>query len=55
MPEEALFQVFFYLGMIEAIFSGLAGGKMSTGTIRDGFMHVVVLATLSFVVFNFLI
>lgn len=55
VPKEALFQVFFYMGMVEAVFAGLAGGKMSTGTIKQGFTHAVVLASITFIIFNFVI
>jgi len=52
---ESYSQIFLYMAIVEAIFGGLAGGKMSSGSLKHGFKHVLVLTVISFVVFNFFI
>lgn len=52
---EEYVNVFFYIAIVESIFAGLIGGKISSGTIRSGFIHSTILLTMSFIVFNFLI
>jgi len=52
---ETYSQIFLYMAIVEAIFGGLAGGKMSSGSLKHGFKHVLVLTVISFVVFNFFI
>jgi len=53
--KELLIPIFFYMAMVEGMFSGLAGGKISTGSIRNGFLHSTILCLLSFIVFTFFI
>ncbi len=52
--KEIITPIFFYMTMVEGVFSGLAGGKMSTGSIKNGFLHSTILCTISFTVFSFL-
>jgi len=52
--KEALTPIFFYMAMVEGVFSGFAGGKISTGSIRNGFTHATILCLLSFIVFSFI-
>ncbi len=55
VPVETYSQIFLYMATVEAIFGGLAGGKMSSGSIKHGFKHVLVLSVISFIVFNFFV
>ncbi|MEM3737189.1 MAG: type II secretion system F family protein [Candidatus Bathyarchaeia archaeon] len=49
--KESLRPIFFYMAMVEGVLSGLAGGKISTGSIRDGFIHSTILCSVTFIVF----
>ena len=51
-PIEVYIQIFLYMGVVEAFFSGLVGGKMSTGFLKNGLKHVTILTVISFIVFN---
>jgi flagellar protein FlaJ len=55
VPVETYSQIFLYMAIVEAVFGGLAGGKMSSGSLKHGFKHVLVLTVISFVVFNFFV
>jgi flagellar protein FlaJ len=55
VPVETYSQIFLYMAIVEAIFGGLAGGKMSSGSLKHGFKHVLVLSVISFIVFNFFV
>jgi len=35
--------LFFYVGLIQAIFGGIMAGKLSTGSIKTGFIHTVIM------------
>jgi len=50
--KEVLMPIFFYMAMVEGVFSGLAGGKISTGSIKNGFIHSVILCLVGFIVFS---
>jgi len=52
--KDVITPIFFYMTMMEGVFSGLAGGKMSSGSIKNGFLHSTVLCALSILVFSFL-
>ncbi|WP_424019073.1 type II secretion system F family protein [Halorientalis pallida] len=43
--------VFFHVGMVQAFFSGLVGGQLGEGSIRDGVKHAAILLTVAYVVF----
>jgi len=51
-PIEVYIQLFLYMAAVEAFFSGLVGGKMSTGFLKNGLKHVTILTVISFIVFN---
>jgi len=51
-PIEVYIQIFLYMGVVEAFFGGLTGGKMSTGFLKNGLKHVTILTVISFIVFN---
>lgn len=44
-------EMFFYLTLIEGVFSGLAIGKMSEGTIIAGIKHTLILSTIGYAAF----
>jgi len=54
-PTEAYTRIFFHMAVIEAFLAGLAGGKMSSGSIKDGLKHSTVLMIVAFVVFGFFV
>lgn len=43
--------LFFHMSVIQAVFSGLVGGKMSTGRISGGVKHAFVMLVVSYLVF----
>ncbi|MFB6084742.1 MAG: type II secretion system F family protein [Halorientalis sp.] len=43
--------VFFHIGMVQAFFSGLVGGQLGEGSVRDGVKHAAVLLTVAYVAF----
>ena len=43
--------VFFHVGMVQAFFSGLVGGQLGEGSIRDGVKHAAILLTVAYVIF----
>jgi len=55
VPVETYSQIFLYMAIVEAVFGGLAGGKMSSGSVKHGLKHVLVLTVISFVIFNFFV
>jgi len=55
VPVETYSQIFLYMAIVEAVFGGLAGGKMSSGSVKHGLKHVLVLTVISFIVFNFFV
>ena len=55
VPIEKYTQAFLYMAVIEGIFAGLAGGKMSSGSMKQGLKHALVLTVISFIVFNFFV
>ncbi len=54
-PYDEIIQVTKISVVIEAVLAGLASGKMSTGSILNGFKHILILVTISFILFNVLI
>jgi len=54
-PYEEVIQVTKISVVIEAILAGLASGKMSTGSVLNGFKHMPILVTASFILFTMLI
>lgn len=52
LPPEQMRRLFFHMAIIQAVMSGLAAGKMSTGRILAGTKHVCTLIVLSFIIFN---
>jgi len=50
--KEIIAPVFFYMAMVEGFFSGLAGGKISSGTVKTGLVHSAILCSLSLIVFS---
>jgi len=54
-PIEVYIQIFLYMGVVEAFFGGLTGGKMSTGFLKNGLKHATILTVISFIVFNFFV
>lgn len=55
LPLGEITNLFLYMGLIEAVFAGLVGGKMATGYIRDGLKHALLLMTICFVTFVFFV
>jgi len=55
LPLGEITNLFLYMGLVEASFAGLVGGKMATGYIRDGLKHALVLMTICFITFVFFI
>ncbi|WP_299268309.1 type II secretion system F family protein [Halorientalis sp.] len=43
--------VFFHVGMVQAFFSGLVGGQLGEGSVRDGVKHAAILLTVAYVAF----
>ena len=54
ISADVISSIFFYMAMVEGFFSGLAGGKLSTGSFKNGFIHSMVLCSLGFIVFTIL-
>ena len=52
---ESYSQIFLYISVVESIFGGLAGGKMSSGTMKQGLKHAVVLTLASLLVFKYFV
>ncbi len=55
VPIEAFTAIFLYMSVVEAFFVGLVGGKMGTGSMKNGLKHALILTIFCFVVFNFLV
>ncbi|AQL41326.1 type II secretion system protein [Halorientalis sp. IM1011] len=51
VDKAAYTLVFFHIGMVQAFFSGLVGGQLGEGSLRDGVKHAAVLLTVAYVVF----
>lgn len=43
---------FFHAGLVQALFLGLVGGQMGTGSIKDGMKHATIMLTATFVLFT---
>jgi len=54
-PIENYTQAFLYMSVVEAFFGGLAGGKMSSGSMKQGLKHALLLTLISFIVFKFFV
>jgi len=54
IPAGQIRRLFFHMALIQAVMSGLAAGKMSTGSIVAGVKHVCVLVVAAFAIFNWL-
>jgi len=46
--------LFFHMTVIQAICSGLVGGQLGAGGLRDGVKHTAILLLLTYVVFSFI-
>src|SRR6266568_1874284 len=55
LPLPKITAVFLYMGIIEALFAGLVGGKMASGYIRDGLKHAIMLMLICFITFVFFV
>ena len=55
IPLEEVKQLLLWATIIEGFFGGLIAGKMSSGAMKYGITHSVILLTLSFIVFKFFI
>lgn len=55
LPLGEITNLFLYMGLVEAVFAGLVGGKMATGYIRDGLKHAILLMAICFVTFVFFV
>ena len=45
--------VFFHAALVQGLMSGLVGGQMGEGTVRDGVKHATVMLVITYVVFEF--
>jgi len=54
ISSDVISSIFFYMAMVEGFFSGLAGGKLSTGSFKNGFIHAMILCSIGFIVFTVL-
>jgi len=54
-PYDEVIQATKISVVIEAVLAGLASGKMSTGSVLNGFIHMLILVTASFILFTVLI
>jgi pilus assembly protein TadC len=52
---QAYYIWFFHMSIVEAVFGGLVAGKIATGASVAGLKHMLVLLTISFIVFSFFI
>jgi flagellar protein FlaJ len=52
--EAAYTLVFFHTTAMQAVFSGLIAGQMSSGSIKDGAKHAAILLSIAYLVFLFL-
>ncbi len=48
-------KLLFYSSVVQSLFAGLIGGKISTGSIRPGFIHSTILCMISFLAFNLML
>lgn len=48
-------RIFYYMGFIQAFFSGLVAGKLGEGYIASGFKHSVAMMLINLVIFYFLV
>ncbi len=48
---EAYQLVFFHTALVQALFSGLVGGQMGDGSVKDGMKHATVMLGVTFLVF----
>jgi archaeal flagellar protein FlaJ len=55
LPLPKITAVFLYMGMIEALFAGLVGGKMASGYMKDGLKHAILLMMICFITFVFFV
>jgi archaeal flagellar protein FlaJ len=55
LPLPKITMVFLYMGMIEALFAGLVGGKMASGYMKDGLKHAILLMMICFITFVFFV
>ena len=55
LSPDYLKSLFFYLSMVESIFSGLLGGKISNGRLVAGLPHALILTILTLIFFNLLV
>jgi flagellar protein FlaJ len=55
LPLPKITFVFLYMGLIEALFAGLVGGKMASGYMKDGLKHAILLMMICFVTFVFFV
>lgn len=50
--DAAAYQlVFFHTGLVQALFSGLVGGQMGGGSVKDGVKHATVMLAITYAVF----
>jgi flagellar protein FlaJ len=55
MPPSEARSIFFHMSSIQAFFGGLVAGKMGEGTVGGGLKHSVILLTVGYLAFKFLV
>jgi flagellar protein FlaJ len=51
LNEAAYTLIFFHTTALQAMFSGLIAGQMSSGSVKDGAKHAVVLLSVAYLAF----
>jgi flagellar protein FlaJ len=55
MPTSEARSIFFHMSAIQAFFGGLVAGKMGEGTVGGGLKHSVILLTIGYLAFKFVV
>lgn len=48
-------RIFFYMSMLQGLFSGIVAGKMGEGTIVAGFKHAIIMMIITLIVYLFIV
>ncbi|WP_336003105.1 type II secretion system F family protein [Halorientalis halophila] len=51
VDKAAYTLIFFHIGLMQAFFSGLIGGQLGEGSVRDGVKHAAILMTVAYLIF----